>query len=144
MMHLSTLLARLRREQDGAMVIETALVAPVLVLMSLGTFQVSTIIARQSELESAASEAAAIAIASAPDTSAKRTTLQQVIMALTGLAASKVTVTETYRCNSTTTYITNANTCTSGVLAKYIKSILQIHTRQPGHDLAWDRRFSTG
>jgi Flp pilus assembly protein TadG len=121
MMRIARLLSRLRRQQDGAMVIETALVAPVLVLMSLGTFQISTIMARQSELESAASEAAAIALASAPDTSAKRITLQQVIMASTGLAASNVTISETYRCNSATTYISNANSCTTGVLSKYIK-----------------------
>ncbi|NCU11657.1 MAG: pilus assembly protein, partial [Sphingomonadaceae bacterium] len=66
------LLGRLHRESDGAMVIETALVAPVLVLLSLGAFQISGVIARQTELQSAASEAAAIALASPPDSATKR------------------------------------------------------------------------
>ena len=53
--HLATLL----RDTRGAMLIETAIVAPVLVLMSLGAFQVSTMVARQSELQSAVAEASA-------------------------------------------------------------------------------------
>ena len=36
----------LKRDQQGAMVIETAIVAPVLVLMALGAFQVSQLVAR--------------------------------------------------------------------------------------------------
>ena len=116
-----SLFARLLREQRGTMVIETAVVAPVLVLMSLGAFQVSTLVARQSELDSAAAEGAAIAIASPPNTSAKLTTLQQVIMTSTGLAASKVSVTAAYRCNSSTAYVTTSTSCTSGVISHFVK-----------------------
>ena len=103
------------------MAIETAIVAPILVLMSLGSFQVSTIVARQTELESAVAEGSAIALASPPDNAAKRTTLQQVIMSSTNLAANKVTVSEVYRCNSASTYLTASTSCTTGVLSKYIK-----------------------
>ena len=115
------LFARLLRDQRGTMVIETAVVAPVLVLMSLGAFQVSTLVARQSELDSAAAEGAAIAIASPPNTSAKLTTLQQVIMTSTGLAASNVFVTAAYRCNSSTAYVTTSTSCTSGVISHFVK-----------------------
>lgn len=111
----------LRSDAAGTMAIETAIVAPILVLMSLGSFQVSTIVARQTELESAAAEGSAIALASPPDNAAKRTTLQQVIMTSTNLAASQVTVSEVYRCNSATTYVTATTSCTTGVLSKYIK-----------------------
>ena len=116
-----SLFARLLRDQRGTMVIETAVVAPVLVLMSLGAFQVSTLVARQSELDSAAAEGAAIAIASPPNTSAKLTTLQQVIMTSTGLAASNVVVTAAYRCNSSTAYVTTSTSCTSGVISHFVK-----------------------
>ena len=116
-----SLFARLLRDQRGTMVIETAVVAPVLVLMSLGAFQVSTLVARQSELDSAAAEGAAIAIASPPNTSAKLTTLQQVIMTSTGLAASNVSVTAAYRCNSSTAYVTTSTSCTSGVISHFVK-----------------------
>lgn len=115
------LFGRLQRDQRGAMVVETAIVAPVLVLMSLGAFQVSKLVSRQTELESAASEAAAVALASAPDNAAKRTTLQQVIMTSTNLAASNVSVTEVYRCNATTAYVSALTSCTTGVISKYVK-----------------------
>lgn len=110
-MGLRRLLARLHRESDGAMVIETAMVAPVLVLLSLGAFQISGVIARQTELQSAASEAAAIALASKPDTDAKRATLEQVIETSTGLATNKVTVAQAFRCDAATTYVTAATSC---------------------------------
>ena len=71
----------LKRDQQGTMVIETAIVAPVLVLMALGAFQVSQLVARQLELESAATEAAAIALAAPPEDAAKRTILTNVIKA---------------------------------------------------------------
>ena len=124
MIRLRQLAARLRADSAGTTVIEVAIVAPVLVLMSLGSYQVSGVVARQTELESAAAEGSAIALASAPDTPAKRTTLQQVIMASTGLASNKVVVTEVYRCNSATTFVTASSSCTSGVTSKYVKIAL--------------------
>lgn len=117
-------LGLLRRDSRGAMVIETAIVAPVLLLMSLGAFQVSTLVARQSELDSAAAEGAAIAIASQPNTSAKRTALEQVIETSTGLTGSNVVVSEAYRCNSSTVYVTSASSCTSGVISNFLKIYL--------------------
>ena len=116
--------ARLRSDSAGTTVIEVAIVAPVLVLMSLGSYQVSGVVARQTELESAAAEGSAIALASAPDNSAKRTTLKNVIMASTGLSTSNVVVSEVYRCNSATTFVTALTSCTSGVTAKYVKITL--------------------
>lgn len=124
MMTLRTFLRRLRADQAGAVLIETAFVAPVLVLMALGAFQISGIVARQSELQSAAAEAAAIALASAPDTAAKRTTLQQVVMASTGLSSSHVAVIEAFRCGANTTYNTNANSCGSSDYSRYVKIVL--------------------
>jgi Flp pilus assembly protein TadG len=118
---MRNLLKSLQRDEQGAMVIETAIVAPVLVLMALGAFQISQLVSRQLELESAATEAAAIALAAPPEDSAKRTTLHNVIMASTGLQDSNVTVTEEFRCGSNSAYITNSATCTSGVISKYVK-----------------------
>lgn len=103
------------------MVVETALVAPVLVLMSLGAFQISKLVARQAELDGAAAEGAAIAIASAPNSDAKRTTLQQVIMTSTGLTSDKVTVSAAYRCNSSTAFVTASTSCTTGVISNFVK-----------------------
>ena len=117
-------LKQLCRDQRGTMVIETAIVAPVLVLMSLGAFQVSSLVARQSELDSAAAEGAAIAIASPPNTAAKLTTLQQVVSAsANGKPTDTATVTATavYRCNSSAAYVTTSTSCTSGVISNFVK-----------------------
>ena len=114
-------IADLCHDQRGTMVIETAIVAPVLVLMSLGAFQVSTLVARQSELDSAAAEGAAIAIASPPNTAAKLNTLRDVIVVSTGLASGNVVVNAAYRCNSSTVYVTSAASCASGVISNYVK-----------------------
>lgn len=122
-MSLLNTLKALRQDREGAMVIETALVAPVLVLMSLGAFQVSGIVVRQTELQSAAGEAAAIALASPPDTIAKRTVLKNVVMASTGLPADKVTVSVAYRCDTQTSFTFNMNDCSS---AQVISSFVRI------------------
>jgi Flp pilus assembly protein TadG len=114
------LLDRLRCDQRGTMVIETAIVTPVLVLLSLGAYQVSMMVSKQSELDSAAAEGAAIALSSAPDTLAKRTTLHDILVASTGLPSGNVTVTAAYRCNAAASYVTTA--CSSGqVQATYVK-----------------------
>lgn len=122
-MGMRQLLGRLHRESDGAMVIETALVAPVLVLLSLGAFQISGVIARQTELQSAASEAAAIALASPPDSATKRATLEQVIEASTGLATNKVTLSEAFRCEATDTYVSSSSAC---IGSQYVGVYLKI------------------
>lgn len=125
-MKLREFLSRLRQDREGAMVIETALVAPVLVLMSLGAYQVSGIVARQSELQSAAAEAGAIALASPPDTISKRAVLKNVVMASSGLPADKVTVSVVYRCDAQTSFSNSATSCgTSGFVSSFVRIQLQ-------------------
>ena len=50
-------------DTHGVMTIETAIVAPVLALMAIGTFEAGTLVSRQQELQSAASEAEGIILA---------------------------------------------------------------------------------
>ncbi len=118
------MLRRLRGDQRGSMLIETAIVTPVLVLMALGAFQISVMISRQTELQSAAAEGAAIALAAKPDTAAKRTTLQQVIQTSTGLSSNHVAITETFRCGNETTYRNNDSSCGSTAVNRYVKIAL--------------------
>jgi Flp pilus assembly protein TadG len=123
MQRLLLLFARLRDDRRGSMVIETAIVTPVLVLLSLGSYQVSMMVSKQSELDSAAAEGAAIALATPPDTAAKRTTLHDILVTSTGLPSGNVTVTAAYRCNAASAYVTAA--CSSGqVSANYVKIYL--------------------
>ncbi len=130
-MKLVRLLSNLRQDRDGAMIIETALVAPVLVLMSLGAFQVSGVIARQAELQSAAGEAAAIALAVPPDTIAKRAVLKNVVLASTGLPASKVAVSVVYRCDAQTTFTANLQNCDSATVVSSFVRIRLVDTYTP-------------
>lgn len=113
-------LRQLARNQRGAVLIETAIVAPVLILMSLGAFQVSEIVARQTELQEAAAQAASIAMAAAPDTAAKRTVLKNVIVAQTGLDESQVTITEKFRCGTASTYVDSASSCVGVKVANFV------------------------
>ncbi len=143
-MRITSILSRLRSDEAGAMIIETAIVAPVLVLISLGAFQISGMVARQTELESAAGEAAAIALAAQPDTAAKRTTLQEVIQASSNLPAATtsgtrgVEVTEVFRCGISTSFVTSATSCTSGQMSRYVRIAL-VDTYSP----TWTR-FGVG
>ncbi len=113
-------LGQLARNQRGAVMIETAIVAPVLIMMSLGAFQVSQIVARQTELQEAASEAAGIALASPPENSTERATLKGIIVASTGLTTDQVSVTEKFRCGTDTTYVDSASTCVGVKAANYL------------------------
>lgn len=97
------------------MAIETAIVAPVLALLSVGAFQVSAMVARQNELQSAVAEAEAIALASPPDTAAERDTIRNIVGASVGPATehpdARVTVAEKFRCNSDVSYVATAGSC---------------------------------
>jgi len=130
MVRLAALLSRFRANERGGMMIETAIITPVLVLFSLGSFQVSSEVAKMHELDAAAGEAEAVALSSAPDTDAKRTTLKQVIMASTGLTTEQVVVSAAYRCGSATDYVTDNTTCGSEKISNYVKIALS-NTYQP-------------
>ena len=110
----------LRRDERGAMMIETAIVAPVLILMSMGAFQISQVIARQSELQGAMAEASAIAVSAPPDTADERTVLKNIIVASTSLDAADVVVSERYRCGVATSYVNAADDCVGSEVATYV------------------------
>ena len=72
-------LAALAVDQRGTTVIETALVAPVLVLMALGSYDISHMVARQHELQSGASDVEGIVLAVASGTSTNVQTIKSVL-----------------------------------------------------------------
>jgi Flp pilus assembly protein TadG len=123
-------LSKLQRDSRGAVVIETAIVAPVLVMLALGAFETSRIVSRQMEIQSAVAEAAQIAIAAKPDTSAERTTLKNIIRASASLDDAEVTITNVYRCGSTATTVTTAASCAgSDVITTYLNiAVTDIYT----------------
>jgi Flp pilus assembly protein TadG len=118
----------LARCEAGSMAVETALVGPVLITLALGGFEVSSIVARQNELQSAVAEAAAVVRATVPDNEAQRTVIRDIVATSTGLTAQQVSITEVYRCGVSTRYYSSESSCTNlwwwssddGV-SKYIK-----------------------
>lgn len=120
-------LARLLANQEGAMAVETALVAPILLVLSLGGVEAGSMVARQSELQSAAAEALNIVQAAPPDTTGERTAIKNVLRASTGITATNgVAVEEIWRCGTDTDFErSQAANCGSSALSTYIEITLQ-------------------
>ena len=115
-------LKRLLGDTRGAMAVETAIIVPILVTLSLSSFDVSRMIARQNELQSAADEAAQIGVAAKPDTQAKINAIKDVIQTSTGLGSSAISMSTVYRCQTGGAYVNNTNDCSSGTVAwKYLQ-----------------------
>ncbi|GGD51841.1 pilus assembly protein [Erythrobacter arachoides] len=121
MMSRLAMLPRLGRDERGSMAIETAFVAPILLVLALGGFEVSSMVARQTDLQSAAAEAASVVRAVAPETAAERETIRGILKASTGLTDEQVTITPIYRCGTSDTYADAAGTCGSDVEYKFIR-----------------------
>lgn len=103
-------LARLLSETNGTVVVETAIVLPVLAMLVLGGFEVSRIVARNSELQSAASEAAAIVLANPPGDATERNTIKSIVESASG-SSTNVTLTPKYRCNADVNLVAAATAC---------------------------------
>jgi Flp pilus assembly protein TadG len=112
-------LRRLVQDVRGTALIETAIVAPVLIMMAIGTFETSRMVARQSELQSSAEQATEIALAIVPDTPTELQQIKQKLMDSSGLSSARVSVTLKYRCG-TGAVQTTAPACSEDSLNKYI------------------------
>ena len=114
-----------RRDRCGAVVIETAFIAPVLALLGLGAFQVSQAVARQHELQTGADDAAAMALAGWSDSSAQKTALKSVLKATLNLTDAQVTITNKYRCGTAAVYVNVKTDCANGSLVTtYLRIVL--------------------
>lgn len=106
-----TMFGSLGKDTRGAMAIETAILAPVLITLSIGGFEASQMIARHGELQSAAAEASAIVQASPPETEEERAVVEDIIEASTGLADRNVTLQVVYRCGTVEKLTTSKLVC---------------------------------
>ena len=112
---LQCLLAR----EDGTALIETAVVAPVLIVLAIGGFETSAMVARQSELQSSAEQATEIALAVVPDTQAELNQVKAKLMASSGLSDARVTLQFKYRC-AAGALTTTMPSCSEDSLNTYI------------------------
>jgi Flp pilus assembly protein TadG len=118
---LKSLALGLRKDATGSTVIETAIVAPVLIAMTLGTFDVSQMLAKQHHLQSGAGDTESIVLAVAAGTATNATTVKTALASSLGLPESKITVELVYRCNWQTT-LSTTNSCGSGAkVSTYVR-----------------------
>jgi Flp pilus assembly protein TadG len=99
-------LLRLQRDIRGTAVIETAIVAPVLICMALGGFEVSNMIARQHDLQNGAADAEQIVLAAASGTATDADTVKAVLAATLEIPLDNIDVAKVYRCGTTDTLVT--------------------------------------
>ena len=138
MKRLRTLVARLRDER-GTMAIETALITPLLALMALGVFEVSTIISREQQLQSAANEASEIILAAAGGSGINSADLEAIIVTSLGLSPSEVTIDDRYRCGTATTLTTTMPYPSTGCAAsQQVYSYVQL-TVQDTYTPMWTK-----
>ena len=109
---MKTLLSDLR----GSMAIETAFVAPILIMMTLGTFEIGTVVARQHELQSAANEAEIIVIATNSGAEVEIATIKEIIMNSVDLPAESITLVREYRCSLNSGKTRDKGNCPEGAL----------------------------
>lgn len=108
------ILGALFRDKRGSMAIETALVAPLLLTLTLGAFDVSMLVAREQQLQSAANEASEIVLAAAGGSGIESDDLEDILESSLNLEDGQLTLAPEYRCGTSTTVSTTAPTCASG------------------------------
>ena len=112
-------LRALAARTEGTALIETAIIAPVLIMMSIGVFEASRMVARQSELQSTAEQATEITLATVPDTQGELDKVKAKLMASSGLGAARITLQFKYRCG-TGSISTTKPACSDDSLNTYI------------------------
>jgi Flp pilus assembly protein TadG len=89
---------KLKSDERGAVLVETAVIAPVLLIMSIGAYDVSRGVARQTELQEVAAEFAAIAMARESVGQAELDQMKQIAVAAAGVEDSAIDVAEYVKC----------------------------------------------
>ena len=134
---MMSLARALLRDSRGTMVIETAIVAPVLIILSLGAFEASTMVTRQSELQSAAAEAVAIVMAATPETQTQVDQIEAVVENSSGIPEDNVTFAIKIRCGTTETFVdktdlaSDTTTCGDQDLQSWYLQITMTDTYEP-------------
>lgn len=109
---LHRVLARLAEDDRGAAIVETAIIAPVLALLALGSYDMSRMIARQHDLQGGASDVEGIilAVSTGPGTNVQK--IENVLKQSLDLTNSgSVTVVKRFRCGVADTLVSAASKC---------------------------------
>ncbi|WP_252260367.1 TadE/TadG family type IV pilus assembly protein [Erythrobacter aurantius] len=127
----SRYLASLVADGSGTMVVEFALVAPVMALLLIGTVEVGFIVARQHELQSAASEVEAIVMATNQGAETDPDELEEILMESVNLTGEDVSIVRKYRCGISSELVNSSSSCFEGdVVSSYLEIAIS-DTRLP-------------
>lgn len=122
---LSPSLRRLLGCETGSVVVETAIVAPVLVILGLGAYDTSRIIARHADLQAGSTDVEGIILAVASGSATNVQTIKGVLQNSLNLPSNKVTVTKVYRCTVDDDLVNSASDCESNdVVSTYVQVTL--------------------
>ena len=123
-------ITKLKRDDEGAMVIESAFVLPILILLGLGGFEVSQMVAQSTEAQTALAEATAVTLATTPDTQDEIDTIEDIVEKSTGLADDSVKFAKKFRCGTDADLVLDESSCTTGtIVAEFLEiSVSQTYT----------------
>lgn len=124
-------LRRLARDVRGTMVIEVAIVTPVLAMMSIGAFEVARMVTRQQELQSGALEGQEIALAAQAGASTDVNTVKTILTNSLDLDQNQVTVQKKFRCNDETDLQDSADDCAEDDVVSSYMEITLVDTYNP-------------
>lgn len=120
------LLSELVQNNRGALLVETAIVTPILVLLALGTYDASRLVTRQMELQSGIADAEAILLAANAGAETNTVELASILSNSLKLAASNVSVSRLFRCDADPNMVTSKDNCSEGaVISSYVQIRLQ-------------------
>jgi Flp pilus assembly protein TadG len=102
------------RDQRGTMLIETALIAPALAALALGSYEISMMVTREQQLQSAANEATEIVLAAANGPTVTSADIEPILESTLNLAPDQLTLTPLYRCGASDTTSSTQPTCATG------------------------------
>jgi hypothetical protein len=132
------------RDQRGTMTIETALIAPALAALALGSFDVSMMVSREQQLQSAANEATEIVLAASGGSGISSSDLEGILESSLNLDSDEVTLDALYRCGTGATSTVEPTCSGSDQLYSYVKlTITDSYTPLwtnfgVGHDIDFD------
>lgn len=116
------LLRELVLNNRGALLVETAIVTPILLLLALGSYDAGRLVTRQIELQSGIADAEAIVLAANAGAATNTVELTSILKNSLNLAASNVSVSRLFRCNEDPDLVTSSDTCSAGaVVSSYIQ-----------------------
>lgn len=110
----------------GTALIETAIIAPVLILLAFGSYDVSQMVARQAELQSGALQGQEIALAASMGAKTDTVELKSMLESSLGLNPGQVAVAKFWRCDDDETLVTDSTVCgEDAIVSSYIQISLQ-------------------